>query len=56
MTPIRVLSDHQAAINSISWHPEQAKTICTAGDDSRALIWDLTKIDQVTEPSLSYTA
>ncbi len=39
-TPIVVLEGHEAAVNSISWHP--TKNILVSGaDDCQALIWDV---------------
>jgi WD repeat-containing protein 68 len=36
------LEGHQANINGIAWAPHSPYHICTCGDDSQALIWDIT--------------
>jgi len=40
-TPLMELSKHRASVNSISWAPCTGRKICSVGDDSRALIWDV---------------
>ncbi|KAI3409154.1 WD_REPEATS_REGION domain-containing protein [Psidium guajava] len=51
---------HQASVNAIAWAPHSSCHICTAGDDSQALIWDLSSMGQPVEggldPILAYTA
>lgn len=37
--PTSILTGHNGAINSIKWHPTQAKLL-SGGDDCQALIWD----------------
>lgn len=45
-SPVAELSRHQAAVNAIAWAPHSAQHICTAADDSAALIWDLSGLPQ----------
>ena len=52
------LSQHSAPVNAFDLSPASAQHICTAGDDSRALIWDLQRAPGARglEPALSYQA
>jgi DDB1- and CUL4-associated factor 7 len=52
------LSQHTSTVNAFDLSPTNAQHICTAGDDSRALIWDLQRQPgaQGLEPALSYRA
>jgi WD repeat-containing protein 68 len=58
--PVAELQRHQASVNAIAWAPHSSCHICTAGDDSQALIWDLSSISQPVDggldPILAYTA
>ncbi|GLJ51167.1 hypothetical protein SUGI_1089010 [Cryptomeria japonica] len=58
--PVAELQRHQASVNALAWAPHSSSHICTAGDDSQALIWDLSSINQAVEggldPILAYTA
>ncbi|XP_054801751.1 WD repeat-containing protein LWD1-like [Prosopis cineraria] len=58
--PVVELQRHQASVNAIAWAPHSSCHICTAGDDSQALIWDLSSMGQPVEggldPILAYTA
>lgn len=51
---------HQASVNVIAWALHSSCHICTAGEDSQALIWDLSSMGQPVEgaldPILAYTA
>jgi len=40
-TPVAELGSHNACVNATAWAPHSYCHICTAGDDSQALIWDL---------------
>ncbi|KAG6481740.1 WD repeat-containing protein LWD1-like [Zingiber officinale] len=42
--PVVELHRHQASVNAIAWAPHSSCHICTAGDDSQALIWDLSSM------------
>jgi WD40 repeat protein len=62
--PLAELKGHESPVNAISWAPHSQCHICTAGDDSHALIWDMSScqggpVGQVTEgdalPSLPAT-
>ncbi|EDQ92197.1 uncharacterized protein MONBRDRAFT_17740 [Monosiga brevicollis MX1] len=51
------LSCHTAAINGMSWAPHSACHICTAGDDNKAIIWDIGGIPRKDpDPILAYDA
>eukprot|EP00505_MAST-04D_sp_SCG-Rhode-Island_P003157 Stramenopile-MAST_4_protein_3157 len=55
--PVAELKGHQACVNAIEWAPHSSCHICTAGDDSKALIWDLSHIPQpIEDPILAYGA
>ncbi|GJR17370.1 WD repeat-containing protein LWD1 [Tanacetum coccineum] len=58
--PVVELQRHQASVNAIAWAPHSSCHICTAGDDSQALIWDLSSMGQpvegVLDPKFRYTA
>jgi WD repeat-containing protein 68 len=55
--PIAVLNNHQSAVNSLEWAPHSSCHICTAGDDSQALIWDLSSVPApVEDPILAYNS
>lgn len=58
--PVVELQRHQASVNAVAWAPHSSCHICTAGDDSQALIWDLSSTGQQPEggldPILAYTA
>ncbi|XP_039132910.1 WD repeat-containing protein LWD1-like [Dioscorea cayenensis subsp. rotundata] len=62
--PVVELQRHQASVNAIAWAPHSSCHICTAGDDSQALIWDLSSMGSGSgqqpegglDPILAYTA
>lgn len=56
--PVSELQRHQACVNAIAWAPHSACHICSAGDDSQALIWDMSAkpVDGGLDPILAYTA
>jgi WD repeat-containing protein 68 len=60
IVPVAELQRHQASVIAIAWAPHSPGHICTAGDDSQALIWELSSINQPVEggldPILAYTA
>lgn len=39
--PVAELERHKASVNAIAWAPQSCRHICSAGDDSQALIWEL---------------
>ncbi|CAG7860019.1 unnamed protein product [Brassica rapa] len=49
--PVVELQRHQASVNAIAWAPHSSLHICTAGDDSQALIWDISSMGQKNLPS-----
>jgi len=55
--PVAELQGHSQCVNSIAWAPHSSCHICTGGDDSQALIWDLATMPKpITEPILAYNA
>ncbi|PON78042.1 Guanine nucleotide-binding protein, beta subunit [Parasponia andersonii] len=40
-TPLLELCKHKGSVNAISWSPPIGGHLCSVGDDSRALIWDV---------------
>ncbi|CAJ0939853.1 unnamed protein product, partial [Mesorhabditis belari] len=56
-TPVARLRNHRAPVNGISWAPHSSCHLCTAGDDSQALIWDIHELPRpVDDPILAYQA
>ncbi|KAH7543720.1 hypothetical protein ACOSP7_031592 [Xanthoceras sorbifolium] len=39
--PVAELERHRAGVNAIAWAPQSSRHICSVGDDSQALIWEL---------------
>uniref|UniRef100_A0A5B6YJF3 Putative WD40 protein n=1 Tax=Davidia involucrata TaxID=16924 RepID=A0A5B6YJF3_DAVIN len=39
--PVAELERHRASVNAIAWAPQSSRHICSAGDDTQALIWEL---------------
>ncbi|KAF7816618.1 protein TRANSPARENT TESTA GLABRA 1-like [Senna tora] len=39
--PVAELERHRSSVNAIAWAPQSYRHICSAGDDSQALIWEL---------------
>lgn len=55
--PVAELQGHQQSVNAIAWAPHSSCHICSAGDDSRALIWDLSQMPKpIEDPILAYAA
>ena len=50
--PVAELQRHQACVNALAWAPHSSCHICTAGDDSQALIWDLSSMSQPLDQGL----
>lgn len=57
-TPVTELGGHSGSVNAVAWAPHSSCHICTAGDDSQALIWDLSNMSKrpVEDPILAYNA
>jgi len=57
-TPVAELGGHTGCVNATAWAPHSFCHICTAGDDSQALIWDLSSMQNrpVEDPILAYNA
>jgi WD repeat-containing protein 68 len=50
-------SGHSEAVNALAWAPHSSCHLATAGDDTQALIWDLSQIPKpVEDPILAYNA
>ncbi|KAJ3428507.1 wd repeat containing protein [Anaeramoeba flamelloides] len=55
--PVSILDGHVANVNALAWAPNSSCHICSAGDDSQALIWDLSKMPEpIEDPFLGYQA
>jgi len=55
--PAAELQGHTACLNALAWAPHSSCHICTAGDDSQALIWDLSPMPKpIQDPILAYNA
>ncbi len=59
--PVAELQRHGGAVNALAWAPHSPCHICSAGDDSQALIWDLSNmstqaLDAGLDPILAYAA
>lgn len=54
--PVAVLSNHEACVNGIAWAPHSSTHMCTAADDKKALIWDISQMPKKCEPILAYDA
>ncbi|KAJ3380379.1 ddb1 and cul4 associated factor 7 [Lobulomyces angularis] len=58
-TPVSTINGHTKAVNSVAWAPHSSGYLCSAGDDSQALIWDLSQMSKtkvVQDPILAFTA
>ena len=56
-TPVAELGGHTGSVNATAWAPHSCCHICTAGDDSQALIWDVSSMPRpVEDPILAYNA
>ncbi|KAJ1934687.1 hypothetical protein EC988_008726 [Linderina pennispora] len=40
-SPVIQLIGHQAPIHSVAWNPGSSSQLCSAGADSRVLVWDM---------------
>ncbi|GER46748.1 WD40 repeat protein [Striga asiatica] len=56
--PVAELERHTASVNAISWAPQSCRHICSAGDDGRALLWELPTVagPNGIDPMLVYSA
>jgi WD repeat-containing protein 68 len=55
--PVAELRGHEESVNAIAWAPHSHCHICSAGDDSQALIWDLHTLPRpIEDPILAYKA
>jgi DDB1- and CUL4-associated factor 7 len=55
--PAAELQGHQDVVNAVAWAPHSSLHLCTAGEDHRALIWDLSPLPKpVGDPILAYNA
>ncbi|XP_042513402.1 protein TRANSPARENT TESTA GLABRA 1-like [Macadamia integrifolia] len=56
--PVAELERHQASVNAIAWAPQSCRHICSASDDTQALIWELPTVAGPSgiDPILAYSA
>mmetsp|Transcript_16638 Transcript_16638/g.34942 ORF Transcript_16638/g.34942 Transcript_16638/m.34942 type:complete len:272 (+) Transcript_16638:433-1248(+) len=56
--PVTELEGHSGCVNAVAWAPHSSCHVCTAGDDSQALIWDLSQMSRgpIDDPILAYNA
>ncbi|KAG2188636.1 hypothetical protein INT44_001391 [Umbelopsis vinacea] len=55
-TPVtELVKSHNASVNCISWAPHDSGQICTGGDDSQVLVWDLNLAANNSSPTTSTT-
>ena len=58
--PVVELVGHRASVNSLAWAPHSSSHLCTGGDDSQALIWDISIASgsnaKEEDPILAYSA
>jgi len=55
--PVAELHGHDQSVNAIAWAPHSHCHICSVGDDSQALIWDLQALPRpIEDPILAYKA
>ncbi|KAK0410960.1 hypothetical protein QR680_005410 [Steinernema hermaphroditum] len=56
-TPVARLENHRAGVTGVAWAPHSSSHICTAGEDSQALIWDIHEMPKpIDDPILAYQA
>ncbi|WVZ20883.1 hypothetical protein V8G54_008205, partial [Vigna mungo] len=57
-TPVAELERHRGSVNAIAWAPHSSTHICSAGDDTQALIWELPTLAAPTgiDPMCMYSA
>lgn len=44
--PAAELEGHHGCVNAIAWAPHSSVHMCTAGEDSKALIWDISSLSK----------
>lgn len=55
--PAAELGGHTKSMNAVCWAPHSSGHLCTVGDDSQALIWDISELSRAKhEPILAYQA
>ncbi len=55
--PVAELDGHTGVVNAVAWAPHSSCHICTAGEDTHALIWDLSAMPTpIEDPILAYDA
>ncbi|KAI4300512.1 hypothetical protein L6164_033882 [Bauhinia variegata] len=40
-TPLTELNKHKRSVNAVSWSPQIGRQLCSVGDDSMAMIWEV---------------
>ena len=55
--PYTVLKNHTNSVNAISWSMKVPTNLCSASDDHKALVWDLSPVNESKPPAvLQYEA
>ena len=44
LLPVAKLKNHKDLVNAIAWAPESPTHLCSVADDSSALIWDFSEL------------
>ena len=52
--PVAELKGHTACVNALAWAPHSSCHICSAGDDTQALIWDLSQMPKDLRSHIRY--
>jgi WD repeat-containing protein 68 len=54
---VSTLTGHNGVVNAVAWAPHSSGHLCSVGDDSQALVWDVSQPKKVvTDPILAYNA
>lgn len=57
---VTLTNGHRKGVNGITWAPNSSCYVCTAGDDSKTLIWDISSYrpfsQEAVSPCLAYDA
>lgn len=55
--PAAELKGHAGSVNAVVWAPHSSCHLCSAGEDSQAYIWDVSKMpEDIKQPILAYSA
>jgi len=57
LRPYAELHGHCGSVNAVAWAPQSSCHICSVGEDSHALMWELSDVPKhIDEPILAYKA